>query len=209
MQFDIQVGPRGISGDGSGLLTPWGGREGEMVVGNAHPLYAEAARRGRLYAASTAVAGVAPGTALSTTPPYALWNPLNSGKDLVLLTARLGYVSGTLGAGFLALAQVLTQGATVPTGGTELVPLCTKLNGSRGVGRVFQSSTVAATPAIVCPVMIIGTNNTYALQVPFDGEIVIPPGAVAIFQEVGAAGTSPLVVLALTWEEVTRASGDV
>ena len=158
-------------------------------------------------AVSNAVAGVAPGTALSTTPPLAVWNPPNSGFNLVLMKTAVGYVSGTLGAGTIAYAYVASQ-TTVPTTGTELVPVCTKLGYPRGVGRAFTGSTLASTPAILRPGFSMGAFlATTAIQ-PFqvqdmvEGCIIIPQGAVFVMQGIAAAGTTPLVILSAEWEEI-------
>lgn len=182
-------------------------KTGAVVVSQGHPSNWEMASRGKLFIVSTAVAGVAPGTALSTTPPMCLWNPNNSGKDLCIEATHLGYVSGTLGAGSVVYAQVAVQ-ATAPTGGTELTPISTKLGAVRGTGRAFQASTVVSTPTIVRPAYIIGAFLATTALIPgllrddVDGAIVVPPATAFVIQGVAAAGTSPLVLLSITWEEI-------
>src|ERR1700675_1858043 len=69
-----------------------------LQVAEAHGRYQEMAIRG-LYHVVTPVAGVAPGTALSTTPPHILWNPPNSGVVGVLIRSQMSWISGTLGLG--------------------------------------------------------------------------------------------------------------
>ena len=182
-------------------------KTGALVVATAHPLYSEAANRSRVFVASTAVAGVAPGTALSTTPPMALLNPLNSGKDVLVIATALGYVSGTLGAGTIVYAYVSPQ-ATIPTGGTELTPVCSRLSASRGVGRAFQGSTLASTPLILEPVYTIGAMLATTAWAPVliqdlvDGSYVVPPATCFVIQGVAAAGSTPLVLLSIIWEEI-------
>jgi hypothetical protein len=89
-----------------------------------------------------------------------------------------------------------------------LVPVSALLNGSRGFGRAFTGSTVIGTPTIVKPAFILGaalaTTAIFPAQVKdyVDGEIVVPPGSVLVMQEIGAAGSTPLVVFSATWEEV-------
>jgi hypothetical protein len=156
-----------------------------------------------LFAASTAVAGVAPGTALSTTPPFALWNPTGSKVALVLLDARCGFVSGTLGAGTLVYASHAQ--AAAPTGGTELTVRPTSLgNANTPVARAFQGSTLSGTPVILRPCLVLAGSAPF-VPVPKDyveGDIVVAPGQALVLQAVAAAGTSPLVLLAATWVEV-------
>lgn len=180
---------------------------GALTVVGAHPQYSEACRRNLLFTVSTAAAGVAPGTALSTTPPMCLWNPLNSGKDLVIIATTVGYISGTLGAGTIVYAYVSPQ-ASAPTTGAELTPVCTRLGAISGVGRAFQGSTVASTPLILEPVFVLGaflaTTDFPPIQAQdlVDGSYVVPPATAFVMQGVTAAGTSPLVLLSIIWEEV-------
>ena len=182
-------------------------RTGALVNSQCHAEYHEPCTRATIMVASNAVAGVAPGTALSTTPPMALWNPPNSGVNLVLMKTAMGYVSGTLGAGSLVYAYVANQ-TTVPSTGTELTPVCNKLGFARGQGRAFTGSTLASTPLILRPAYSMGAFlATTAIQ-PFqcqdmvEGCIIVPQGAVFVMQGVAAAGTSPLAILSVEWEEV-------
>ena len=183
------------------------GKFAEQIVSLLGGGQYEYASRGQLLHASTAVAGVAPGTALSTTPPMALWNPLNSGVLGVLQLVYLGYVSGTLGAGTMVHAQVVGQ-TTVPTGGTELTPQTGLLSTARGKLRAFQGSTLAATPTILRPSAILGAGVTTTATFPavavdeVAGAIVIPPGSCWVYQGVAAAGTTPLVLIGATYAEV-------
>lgn len=211
--MDIQVDTRGLVGpqigaDGSRQQYRQG-KTGSLVTTDAHGRYHEASSRGALLIASTAVGGVAPGTALGTTPPMALWNPTGSGIILSIVRVVLGYVSGTLGAGSMVHAQVPAGvQPAAPTSGTELVPVPGSLNTSKGIARAFQGSTVAATPTIVRPSFIIGAALASSVAFPalavdeVAGEIIVPPGAAWVFQGVAAAGTSPLVMIGVTYEEI-------
>lgn len=168
-----------------------------------------------LFAASTAVAGVAPGTALSTTPPLTLWNPPasamaapNTSEVIAILTSsRLAYVSGTLGAGVVQYAKVAQ--ATAPTGGTELTPKATHGSPLTPLCRAFQGSTLSGTPALLFPAFTVASSPSGVglLKDILDGEIALAPGEALVLQEVGAAGTSPLVQLAFQWLELTNSYG--
>lgn len=183
-------------------------RTGAVVVQFAHGSYAEAALRGSIMEVSNAVAGVAHGTAFTTTPPLALWNPPSSGKNLALLKCSVGYVSGTLGAGTIALGFVPAQ-VTVPTTGTELTPVCSMVGMPRGVARAFTGSTFTAAPTLFRPVFAQGaflattaTPTDWATAI-IDGEVIVPPGsAIALQGNPCAAGTSPLVMFGMSWEEI-------
>jgi hypothetical protein len=189
------------------------GHQGDVVVSQGHAPYYEMAYRSTLgdqtsYIASTGVAGVAPGTALSTTPPFALWNPANSGKNLYLIRTRIGYVSGTLGLGQVWYAQTTPQ-STKPTGGTQLTVNSSVVgNLQTGAGQAFQGSVLAAVPTILMPSQFqlgpyagAGASiNVYSVD-EMGGSIIIAPGSAFIMQAVGAAGTTPLMLFAAEWGE--------
>ncbi len=182
-------------------------KTGAIVIVSGHPLYSEACLRGNMFTVSTAVAGVTPGTALSTTPPLALLNPMNSGVDLAVLKTSLGYISGTLGAGSIVYAYYTPQ-ATIPSGGSELTPVCTKIGQIKGSGRAFQGSTIAGTPLIFRPAFNMGAflaTTAWSAETCVDlveGEIIIPPATIFVMQGVAAAGSTPLVLMSITWEEI-------
>ena len=182
-------------------------KTGGLVTTQGHGGYTEAAVRGTIMEVATPVAGIAPGTVLSTTPPIILWNPPSSGKNLAILKASMGYVSGTLGAGAILLACNTSQ-TTVPTTGTELTPVCSLLGFPRGVGRVFQASTISAIPLIIRTSFTIGAFVGTTASVPtntvdvIDGSIIVPPGTCLVMQGLAGAGTTPLVIFGFTWEEI-------
>jgi hypothetical protein len=205
MIAEMKVGPI-LAGD-STTNPIRGERTGGLCVTQLHGAFTESARYGNMMVGSNAVAGVAPGTALSAAPPLALWNPPSSGKKLTLLKTMMGYVSGTLGAGSVLLAAVLSQ-VTVPTTGTELTPVCTDLGMPRGVGRLFTGSTFVSVPQILYPMFQFGAAlATSVYQISdcinvVDGSVVLEPGTAICLQGVAAAGTSPLVIFGMKWEEL-------
>jgi hypothetical protein len=182
-------------------------RSGALIMAQGHASFAESVLRGNVMEAANAVAGVAPGTVLATTPPFALWNPPSSGKNLVIMKATMGYVSGTLGGGTVLFAIVPSQ-VTVPSGGAELVPNNAMIGYPRGVGRAFAGSTLAAVPIILRPSFVMGAWLATTATPPgnemdiVDGGIVLPQSTVLVMQAIAGAGTSPLVIFSMTWEEV-------
>lgn len=210
-QFDAisaqgRVGPQ-TAGDGAYNALRLD-KTGALVVTNAHGRLHEVASRGKLFFVSTPVAGVAPGTVLSTTPPMSIWNPVLSGIIVSIKQVYVGYVSGTLGAGMIVHAVNLSQ-LTLPSGGTELIPQCAILNGTRGSARVLTGSTLSGTPVIVRPSMSLGAALASSVSFqflsvdPVEGSIIIPPGCAYAYQAVAAAGTTPLLAFGIVYEEVT------
>lgn len=209
-QFDVQTvqGLVGPQSKADGTFAPARlDKTAALVVQNAHGKYHEAAARGKLFIASIGVAGVAPGTALSTSPALTLWNPSNSGILVSIKQVFVGYVSGTLGAGMLVHAQNASQVAA-PTGGTELTVLAAILNSTKGSARAFTGSTISATSTLVRASMAMGAALATTATFPsitmdeVDGAIVVPAGVAWCYQGVAAAGTSPLLTFSVVYEEI-------
>lgn len=181
-------------------------RDGSVMVAQGSADLAEMVLSGRVLTAVNAVAGAAPGTALATTAPLSLWNPPGSGKNLVVLHASLGYVSGTLGAGNWVFAQ--TPQATTPAG-TALVPVNNLLGMPAGVGKAYTgANAVGAVPTIVRPTFssgaFVGTTATMPIEIVDDvkGGIVVTPGNALVLSFIGGAGTTPLVIHCIKYVEV-------
>ncbi len=122
---------------------------GASVMTQAHGKYAEAVLRGNVNIASVAVTGVAMGTALSTTPPFALWNPVGSGVVLNVLMTSVAYLSGTLSYGVINYGTVIQS--TEPASGTAVVPKNARSGRSRGLGRCYTGSTQTAATVLFTP----------------------------------------------------------
>jgi hypothetical protein len=208
MAFEIngKVGP-GYAGDGS-LVDPRMTKDLALVTQDLHGRFYETTYRGNTYIASTGAAGVAPGTALSTTPPFTLYNPLNSGVNLSIISASLGYISGTLGGGTIVYAVNINTAQAAVSGGTSLVPINTFLgNGAVSKAKAFQGGTLAVAPTILRDCAILGAFAGAAALFPpirdiIDGTMIVTPGASISLQGVAAAGSTPLMTFAMTWEEI-------
>lgn len=206
MELTGRVGPQAV-GDNSSLPFRLD-KTAAMVLGRAHGTYFEQGSRASSFIASSAVAGVAPGTVLSTTPPMIIWNPPGSQKLVGINKLSLSYVSGTLGAGSVLIAQAIQT--TAPTGGTELVPASTLMgSGLRSTIRAFQGSTLAVTPTLVRPSGIIlnamlastASQPQSPIEDDLGSEFVLTPGNVFVLQGLAGGGSTPLVVLSVTFEE--------
>lgn len=173
--------------------------------------YYERAADGSLYHAMTAKTGVAPGTDIGTTAPLSLYNPVGSGRDLVVVRGTLAYVSGTLGAGFMAWVGNDDPSAAAVSG-TNIVEVPGRLGGAVGQGRALTTATLPATPKLIRPFCSLGAHLASTAIGPWqvvdevDGDIVVPPGCAVSLEAVAAAGTSPLVVLGVSWYERATAA---
>jgi hypothetical protein len=178
-----------------------------QYVAMAHHINVEAGKSARCFAACTGPEGIAPGTALDTTPPLTVYNPIVSGVVLALLRASIGYVSGTLGEGMIALAAVRNLTQAPPTGGTPLSPRCSYVGYGSGRALAFQEATVAEVPTLEKPLFSLGgtaspSYSAWAMDSVFEGTYLVAPGCSVSLCGISAAGTAPLVVLYLLWEEI-------
>ena len=209
-----QVGRRILQDGGFSILRL--DKSGALVTQDTHGKFYEAVKRGNAYylaintAAPTAYAGAAAGT-----PLIALYNPLNSGKDLSILQAAIGIgSSGTTIALVLFeywLASLSLQGGIIGTG-TQTKPInmySQTTGGSVAYGFLNVALTgQTGTLNLLKPIVGGGANpgttapNTTSngLDNP-DGSIVIAPGSLlAIGSRTTLAAGS--VDAAIIWEEI-------
>jgi hypothetical protein len=171
----------------------------------AHGKYHDAVLRGRCYAGGTAATGVAPGTAIGTTAAFSLYNPIGSGVNLHVLRATMGYISGTLGAGVVHWLANLNPAAAVTTG-TAITAVNCLLGGAAANGRPLTTATIPA-PTILRPFVSLQASLASTAVQPWqvmedvDSEFVVTPGCTISLHATAAAGTSPVVVFGVTWEE--------
>lgn len=201
-----QVGPQ-ILADGSNAALRQD-RTAALVVVQGRPEYAEMTLRGDKYSATTATGGVAPGTAIGTTAPYTLYNPLNSGKHLILTRASLAYVSGTLGTGTCYLVVNRVAQAAAPSG-TAITPVNHLIGSAKAAAALaFTTATLPVAPTVLRPFCTLAPMLASSVVQPFQvleeffGGLVVGQGSALSFESVAAAGTSPLLVFSMSWLEV-------
>lgn len=179
-----------------------------LGIADVAPHFYEYAIRGKAFYFHTAATGVAPGTAIGTTAAFCIFNAKGSGVNVIVLWGGMGYVSGTLGAGFISWCTNVNLAEAVPTG-TAITGRPALIGGAAPAGaNGLTTATLASTPNPARPFAntdaFVGTLTTNPFQVYdlVDGAIVIPPGGNVSLQATAGAGTSPLVVYsALVAEE--------
>lgn len=166
----------------------------------------EMARRSATFNASTAVGGVAPGTSVGTTAAFALQNPAASTVLLVIRSIRVTYLSGTLGAGSIAL--VWHDSATAATG-TAITAISSYLGSGSATGLPLTTATVVTGGAVARYLFTLQASlastavTGWTLKEDFTNDPIIVPAARHIsLQGITAAGSSPLVLFSVTWDEV-------
>lgn len=220
MLFSGQVGP-GQYGDG--VVQPARlGKSGEVIQQHLHGRYYENAYRGNIYGfglANTVLAttnAVATGLTATAKPVIGVWNPMNSGKNLVILKTTVIHT-------LLAASAVNTGGFTycVSTGNGGISTGSVPWNRSSlaqvgSVAKAFAISTAltgltnnlvdTGMPVNVANFTAVG--NTTAVEGwsgqnedNIEGSFIVPPGGVLAVMNLLSTITVN-VTAGMVWEEV-------
>lgn len=206
---DLLVGPR-LASDGS-TNTARSNRTGSLVTTDAHGRYTEAVVRGNVYSltvsggAATAFVGGAAGT-----PLVSIYNPIGSGKNLVVLSASVASrvaasAAGTVGFNIWGGVSASNSGTlTTPTNMYTLVK-----SGSVALGSSNAATTSTTAISANGPLYNIGTyywaTAAGAIAGPLladiAGSIVCAPGNLIALGGT-AALTSATYDVSMIWEEI-------
>jgi hypothetical protein len=214
MAYEVQAKTGPVLGQDGSLVDLRTTRDCALAVGDVHGRYYENASRGLTFVATTATAGIAPGTALTATPPLALVNPAGSGKNIEILKVIFAYVSGTLGAGSLWYCQGLNP-TTLPLETAAAIRSCTLLSGvttnANDVSKAYSGVSLTNTPVIIRSSAFsldayVGTVTTWNPPniEEIASSIILTPGAFFAIEGIAGAGTSPLVSLAIEYAVVPQ-----
>lgn len=207
---------QGVVGAGNGAATnypdglpiaPRIGGQGEVITQHLHGRLAEVARRGKLFYGSNGAVPSVTTVALATTyTGLCLYNPANSGKNLLL--EQVGYsflvafpAAATIGllAGYAA-AGIATASAAASPGASS------KLDGTVGAGRCALSATLVGTPYLY---QVFGEGLTAAITtapqgthlIDMQGHPIIPPGGYVAIYTSTVSGAASLAASFLWTEE--------
>lgn len=208
MLAELRTGPV-VSSDGA--VNPGrASRDGSAIVGAGMADYQELAVRGLVFqAANQGPGGTTTTVGLATTyTGLCISNPVNSGKNLVMLQCGVAIIGAPAALSTIGLLAGYAQGG-VTAHTTPLVPLSSLINQvvASGVGKADAAATLVGTPILYMPFGIIGiTGATAGVATPsfepglidLKGAIVLPPGAyVAIY-----TSTVVTIIGGFTWAEV-------
>ncbi len=202
----IQIGPQ-IVGDGA-ITQMRGGRTAEGILSELNGRYYEQGYRGNAYFACNQSA-IVPTAGLSTAGKVmTLHNPVGSGKNLVLLEILLSMTTlpaiSTTTATNIFLAGNLTASQAAPTSTTaETVQNCL-LGGASGVGKVYNTATLAATPVAIRPLATVDVLTavgfaSFVCKDEVAGALIIQPG---IYVSIQASAATVALQCAMTWAEL-------
>lgn len=191
MRIEGRVGVARYSDDQEG--PPRYGNQGETLVSDMNGLFYEQTMRGNAFVYSTALAGNALVAATTTNAPF-LWNPLGSGKNIVLLKVTAGRTAkGTPLEGSIVYLTLPNAGSAVGTGapiisGTFVPGVNCLLGAGNASIAKFAPTTVSTTgtPTIIGAAGFAQTADNGATTVSgphaevlidyLNGGIIIPPG---------------------------------
>jgi len=213
-QLEAPVYDGGVSAD-STLQRLSINRQRALRVAQGVPAGYEMSQRGQVYRACSAIAGIAPGTALGTSAQaLCIFNPPGSGVNASLIELAWAYVSGTFAMGNFVLANysMLNPTTNVAPGGTACTTSRADGTVNEGKIKVYSAATCTAAP-ILCEVLdwfgvVDGTGATQVGAVrkfARDGSDVISPGSALFMTYVslaGGAGTTPKAAFSAKWAEL-------
>lgn len=182
-----------------------------------NPKYIELARKGRVFAASGAQAGttiaaghVAPPAAGAATM-LSILNPIGSGMNLEIVSASLGHISGTPGAGTFTYCMAY-QEDKVTAGEAVAVVQPTITSARKSAVKAWSATTL--TGSVVHEVMAhfpsapfagalaaTSEGTAYAVTHEVDGLIVVQPGWMLTLAP-AATGTSHVVACQIVFAEI-------
>ncbi len=207
MISELKVGPY-TAQDGA-QISQRASKDSSTVVMDAHARYQEAVYRGNVFSASNQAGVATPAGLNATVTGFAIYNPIASGKNLVLLDVdtalTAAIVTGSSGAIFLAAG--VGPNVVAPTIGTALTVYNNLVNpATSSVAKVMTNGTFVGTPVAFKTIGFTQAIGTLAAdiaigQVHYElaGEVIIPPGAwVAV-----AATTALTLQTSMTWEEIS------
>jgi hypothetical protein len=185
---------------------------GAMLVSELNARYANLATAGLVFSAATTT-GVALAALGTNSPIFTLWNPANSGKNLVLIDVQIGLtnvafattgVTATLGVGANVTAAPATTTAIV--GVNNYVG-----NGNKPNAFTYSQATLAAAPTasrhIATAANSVLTTSGGSVMCPatlkdeIAGALIIAPGSLVA---IGGEGTVAdwTIIAGMTWAEI-------
>lgn len=208
MALQITGQPQGIqtqsqkSGTPSAVNTGW---QNELLKSDLFPRFAYLALNGLVFGATWAAAATAAASATAV-GAFGLFNPSNSGKNLILLDALASQTTVAAATTVLQIGYQPIPNQT-PTSQTATTVISNLMigNGNTSVAKALTAGTVVGAPTAT--VRSFGSFYTdlaagdmvTSVRDQLDGAIVIAPGsAIAV---VSVANT-PTINLSLTWAEL-------
>jgi len=194
----MQVGPQVLQ-DGV-VQNIRGNKDGSIVTQFRGGAYMEAVYRGGVFSAANA-AGIAATAGLSATSTvFTLYNPATSKVNLVLLEVTI--VPSGANFGGIWLVANNTVGQAAPATNTSLTIRNNLVGGgspAAGVGLVYSTTTLAATPVVIRNLgYFVSAAGVGLIRDLTDGLVIVAPGSYISVQ----AATAITLQAGMVWEEI-------
>jgi len=195
-------------------------KQGSLLVSHLNLPLTQMALRGNLFHGMSIAAGHVLPVASTTTPTYAIWNPSDSGVNMVPVCFRFGTITlGTRAVSSLVFNLITGLGNAIGTGTActafASTPTAIK-SASFGVGSaskmLFSNAgtvTVTATTTFFTTGQnhdLATTGQTYDGEFDFRGELIVAPGTM-IFPAFQAAASGSTYVCQMSWYEIPTITG--
>jgi hypothetical protein len=154
---------------------------GEGLVGQLYGRYYQLARAGYIFIGTNGIAGNSLPIATTTVPTFMLRNPAGSGKNVVMLRAAYGYISGTVIASAWHYSSCASAGTTIATTQTPGNALLGAAAASVTNLSITGTNTVATATAyrhsgVSNGAPITSSTSYYYITEDFNGDFIVPPG---------------------------------
>lgn len=188
-------------------------RDGSLIVAHGLPRFAEHATRGRLFmmdsdAVTLAAANATKGALATVKLINGFFNPVTSGKNAILLRAKVATTSGTpAGPYFFNYLDdsTISSAATGTIRSSRLdQPATSAMRAQTGVVVTNAAGGTTALKQLGVlggPAAVAAGAGMYQVEELIDGGIVVPPGYLFGLTCVGA-GTTHIVQSTLYWLEL-------
>jgi hypothetical protein len=203
------VGPKQVlDGQQMGLRAE---RTGGLVIQQMHGTYTEESLRGATWTVSTAIAGVTCTgscilSAVNAMPIIGLFNPVGSGKNLVI--QKVVVVNAAVTANSFVWGSAALPAMTNTTGGKVGVNHLTYAVGGHQAGTFIGATAMIGTPIVFRYIGgqatgAVGTGVASGFTEYVDGDIVVQPGNfLGMFVTIVMTTAGP--VASLTWSELPQ-----
>ena len=179
-------------------------QDGSLGIQETHAKFQQAVRDGNVYTCSNpqATAVTTQAGLSATTPALTLYNPVGSGKNLVLIEDTIGLNAAPAAASIFSLAYSIgapTSLTAANYANNLLTP--TSVAVAPPAGACYRISTLAATPVAIRYLGQVTGASTLTQPIftdVVDGKIIVGQGMAITFQTTTAAA----IVGSFTWEEI-------
>ncbi len=174
--------------------------DGAPMFSEVHGKWYSAARAGRVYIATSLIAGITIPVNTTTSPTWTLFNPATSTVNLELIHFDVGSIV----AATLIQSEILGSiSKQTPTSTTALTPanIINPMSSGSPQASMFTAATIGAAitthmPLFLAPAVAVAAGQT---KYEFDGKVVLPPGW--LFTVTSTPVQSGVLLPSLSWAE--------